>query len=254
MEWKALLLTILVSIFFLIGIILPSLFKNKQKLILFTTSLTFVVMLFLLFFDLLPEVIEIFAPFSVKNIFLISIFTLLGFIILKLLDFFIPEHHHEHHELDDDIEEHNAHLYHIGFITSLSLILHNIIEGISIYITGLTDLKSGFLMALIVGCHNLPLGVEISIGLDSKKENNLMKRTMQFLVVFSSFLGAFILFLLGKELHPLFEGILLSMTMGMLLHISFGELFMEIKTNRKKKEIKLGLLFGILLTIVLVLL
>ncbi len=251
MGFKALLLTILVSIFFLVGIFLPRLFKNKQKLILFTTSLTFVLMLFLLFFDLIPEVIEIFNPFHVKFIFLISIFALFGFIILKILDSFIPEHHHDHHDFNDDKQEHNAHLYHIGFITALSLILHNIIEGISIYATGLTDLKAGFLMAIIVGCHNLPLGVEIAIGLEAKKENKMMRKGVLLSVVLSSFLGAFILFILKKDLNPFFEGLLLSMTIGMLLYISVGELLMEIKENRKEKEIKLGFLFGIILALLL---
>lgn len=253
MGFKALLLTILVSVFFLIGILLPHLFKNKQKLILFTTSLTFVVMLFLLFFDLLPEVIEVFNPFSKKTIFLILIFVLFGVIILKILDLFIPEHHHNHHDLNDDREEHNAHLYHIGFITSLSLILHNIIEGISIYVTGLTDFKSGLLMAIIVGCHNLPLGIEIAVGLEAKKENKIAKRGILLLVVLSSFLGAFTLFILRKDLNPFFEGILLSMTIGMLLYISLGELLMEIKEHKKEKEIKLGFLFGILLVLFLLL-
>lgn len=251
MGFKALLLTILVSIFFLVGIFLPRIFKNKQKLILFTTSLTFVLILFLLFFDLLPEVIEIFNPFHVKFIFLISIFALFGFIILKILDSFIPEHHHDHHDFNDDKQEHNAHLYHIGFITAVSLILHNIIEGISIYATGLSDLKAGFLMAVVVGCHNLPLGVEIAIGLEAKKENKMMRKGVLLSVVLSSFLGAFILFILKKDLNPFFEGLLLSMTIGMLLYISVGELLMEIKENRKEKEIKLGFLFGIILALLL---
>lgn len=251
MGFRALLLTILVSIFFLIGIFLPHLFKNKQKLILFTTSLTFVLMLFLLFFDLLPEVIEVFEPFSKKTIFLILVFVFFGVILLKILDLFIPEHHHNHHDLNDDREEHNAHLYHIGFITSLSLILHNIIEGISIYVTGLADLKSGLLMAIIVGCHNLPLGIEIAVGLEAKKENKIAKRGILLLVVLSSFLGAFTLFILRKDLNPFFEGILLSITIGMLLYISLGELLMEIKEHKKEKEIKLGFLFGILLVLFL---
>lgn len=250
MEWKALLLTILVSIFFLIGILLPSLFKNKQKLIVFMTSLTFVVMIFLLGFDLIPEVMEIFNPFSLKYFFLIVIFVSLGFIILKILDFFIPEHHHEHHDINDNIEEHNAHLYHIGLITSLSLILHNIIEGISIYVTGLTDLKTGFLMAIIVGCHNLPLGVEIAVGLEAQKEKKGKK--IMLLVILSSFLGAFLLFLFGKEFHAIFKGILLSITIGMLLYISFGELLIEMKENRKSKEMKAGFLVGIILTMILI--
>ena len=224
MALKSLLLTVLVSFFFLIGFLLPSFFKNKNKLILFTTSLTFVMMLFLLFFDLFPEVVEIFMPLSLNSVVLIFVFVGFGFIMLKILDFFVPEHHHEHHSENDNEKEHNSHLYHIGFITALSLIVHNILEGISIYITGLADMKLGFLMSLSVGFHNLPLGTSIAIGLSAKKENRTAKIGLLVLVVLSSFLGAFFLFLVGRELSPLFEGILLSMTIGMILYISFCEL------------------------------
>lgn len=253
MALKALLLTVLVSFFFLVGILLPSFFKNKNKLILFTTSLTFVVMLFLLFFDLFPEVIEIFTPFSLKSLALLLIFGLFGFVMLKILDYFVPEHHHEHHDENDDEKEHSAHLYHIGFITALSLIIHNILEGISIYITGLTDCKLGLIMALSVGFHNLPLGIEIAVGLSAKKEHKFTKGVLLILVVLSSFLGAFFLFLLGKELVPILEGILLSMTIGMIVYISFCELLREMIENRHQKEIYYGFFVGLILSFVLLL-
>lgn len=255
MELKALILTVLVSFFFLIGICIPKFFKKKDKLILFTTSLTFVIMLYLIFFDLLPEIIEILDPFhNTKFIFLILIFTLCGLIILKILDFFVPEHSHEHHEKNDNLEEHDSHLFHIGFITSISLIIHNMLEGISIYITGINDLKLGLLMALSVGCHNLPLGIEVSIGLEAKKERKISKISILILLIISSFLGAFLLFLMGKDLNFVVEGILLSMTLGMLLNISLFELLKEMINNKTKKEIQLGFFIGILLALLLFLL
>lgn len=255
MNLNALLLTIVVGFFFLIGIVIPKFFKSKNKLIFFTTSLTFIIMLFLIFGDLLPEIIEVLdLKSNLKNFYIVLCFSFLGFVLLKILDFFLPEHHHNHQEENDNKEEHNAHLFHIGFITALSLIVHNILEGISIYITGVNDFKLGLIMALSVGCHNLPLGIEISVGLLAEKKKKIQKISILFFLVFSSFLGAFLLFVIGKELSTFLEGILLSLTLGMLLYISLMELLPEIIKNKKQKEIKWGIVFGIVLALILLLL
>lgn len=254
MSFKALWLTILVSFFFLIGLLIPKFFKNKNKLTLFTTGLTFIVMLYLIFFDLFLEIVEIFSTESSPIFFLLAFFGVgAGILFLKILDDFIPEHSHHHQEKNDDVKEHNAHLYHIGFITSVSLIIHNILEGISIYVTGLADLKLGFFMALTVGCHNLPLGIEIATCMDAYKEKWCKKYFILLSLILSSFLGAFFLYLLNLNLNIFIEGVLLSITMGMLIYISLFELLKEIKENFKT-EVKLGIVVGVFLTFVLYLL
>lgn len=251
METKALLLTLFVSFFFLVGLFIPKLIHNKEKLIALSTGLTFIIMFFLMVLDLIPEIIEVF-DFSnnIKN----SIFSIgsviIGFLSLKLLDLFIPEHTHEHDDKNDNIKEHNNHFYHIGFITAISLIVHNILEGISIYITGINDLKLGIIMSLTVGIHNLPLGIEVAASMGENK--SFSKHCILFLLVFSSFIGAFLLFLAKQDLNSFVEGILLSVTLGMLMYISFQELWPEIKKNIKKREIKCGILIGILLSLFLV--
>ncbi|MCI9280424.1 MAG: ZIP family metal transporter [Bacilli bacterium] len=245
---KALFLTIIVSIFFLIGIFIPIIFKNKKKLILMTTGLTFIIMLYLALFDLFPEIIEHIE--NRNNLFICFFMILVGCLSLKFLDIFIPEHHHEHHEKEDNQEEHNNHLFHIGLITSISLIIHNVLEGISIYITGLSDFKLGLIMALTVSLHNLPLGIEISASLATKK-NQFAKFFILFLLAFSSFFGAFFLFLFNKELNETIECILLALTLGMIIYIAIFELFSEVKQNIKQKEIKIGLILGVLLSSIL---
>ena len=109
-------------------------------------------------------------------------------------------------------------------------------------------------MAISVGCHNLPLGIEAAIGIDSQKEKKVQKIAIYILLIFSSFIGAFLLFLFRTELNSILEGMLLSMTVGMLAYISTRELFSEIKINRQKKEIQSGLIIGIILAFILYLL
>lgn len=251
---KALLLTLFVSFFFLVGLFLSKLFKKKDKLILITTALSFIIMVYLMVFDLLLEIIEIGKSLEAKNTIFLLLFGILGFISLKIVDIFIPEHHHDHQEEQDDIKEHNSHLFHIGFLTAISLIIHNILEGISIYITALGDFKLGCIMALTVSCHNLPLGIEIGIGLEARKDKKIEKIGLFLLLFFSSFIGAFLLFLLQKDLSLLTEGILLSLTFGMIFYISIFELLPELQASKKTKEIKIGIVLGFLLILILFLL
>ncbi len=241
-------LTILVGFFFLIGMIIPKFFKKKDKLILISTGLSFVIMLFLIVFDLVPEIDEILDPLNnYKNIILIIIFVSLGISSLRLLDCFIPEHNHNHQENETNIKEHNEHFFHIGIITAISLTIHNILEGISIYISGLNSIESGLIMAITVGLHNLPLGIEISASMSGSERKKSAKILIACILIFSSCLGALILYIFQTEFNHLLEGILLSLTLGMIIYISLFELFHEIRENITKKEIKIGILIGVLI-------
>lgn len=255
MTFKVLLLTLLAGLFFIIGMLIPKFFHNKHKLLTFTTSLSFIIILFLILGDLIPEVIEIIESLKqedkVIGIVLSLLFILIGIVLLKILDLFVPEHHHVHHEKEDNLKEHNSHIFHIGIITALSLMLHNILEGITIYITGLNNFKLGLLMAISVGCHNLPLGVEIAASMDMNQKKKILKYLTFLILSLSSFIGAFILYLLKTELNVWLEEILISQTIGMLIYISFLELLPELKENKKLKEMKYGVLIGILLSIIL---
>jgi len=248
----ALLLTILVGIFFLIGIVIPKLFKNKNKLIMESTGLTFVIMLFLIFVDLIPEIMEIFEPLkNPKYILIIILFTALGILSLKVLDFFVPEHTHNHHEDETNLKEHNDHFFHIGLITAISLTIHNILEGISIYITGVNDFNTGLLMAITVGLHNLPLGIEVSANMNIGENKKNTKLLISILLILSSSLGAIVLYLLKTDINLLLEGILLSVTLGMIIYIAFFELLHEVKENINKKNMKIGLFLGLIISIII---
>lgn len=254
-ELKALSLTLLVGIFFLIGIIIPRFIKKKRELTLFSTALAFIVMLSMILFDIIPEIGEIliFYPNGQKWSIIIG-FTLLGLLILKGLDYFIPHHHHEHKEHEKNTKEHNEHLFHIGFVTSLSLILHNILEGLSIYTTGVGNIKAGLMIAIAVSLHNIPLGMEISVGLESSKSKKNIKIISIILLTLSSFIGSSIFYLFEINMSNTIKSCILCTTFGMLLYISLFELLREIWTYKKDKMTYIGIATGIILSIVMVLL
>lgn len=231
-------LTILIGLFFLIGIIFFEKVKNKEKMSLFTTSLAFIVMLGLLFLDLLPELVEEFNIYTL-------IFALLGFFILIILDKLIPHHHHEHHNINDDKKDHNLHLQHIGIITIIALAIHNMIEGLTLFSITLNDLKSGILMMISIALHNIPLGFQIGSSLTKKKSNILLI----ILLCSSSLIGSLIIIIFGS-LSSMLTSIFLSLTFGMLLYILIFELFNEIKDYLRKKEVIYGIIIGMVILII----
>lgn len=253
MEVKALLLTLLVGFFFLIGMAITHFAPKKKTLSFFAIGLSFTVMLGMILFDIIPEIAEGLIVYENGTKWLIILgFTFLGFILLKCLDIFVPHHTHEHKENEKNHHEHNEHLFHIGFVTSISLILHNIIEGISIYATGLTDIKIGFMMTLAVALHNIPLGIEIYVGMSQSETKKKTKWIITILLTLSSFIGALVLFLSNFEMNEFVLTSLLCITFGMLLYISLFELLKEIWQNRRTKEIYFGILFGALLTVAMI--
>jgi ZIP family zinc transporter len=248
-------LTFLVGACFLIGIKITKMINQKKELTKIATGLSFSVMMGMILLDIIPEIGESVIPYSPQIKWLIIIgFMLLGMGLLKTLDLFVPHHHHEHHEQEKNKKEHNDHLFHIGFITSISLILHNIIEGISIYVTGLTQFKTGLLMALAVALHNIPLGIEIAIGMESSDKKEKTKKITLACLTLSSFIGAFFLFLFAIEMTELISACLLCITFGMLLYIALFELLREIWNYRKERTVYIGIGLGIIVNLLMVIL
>lgn len=235
--YLGLILTLLVGLFFLVGIIILKNAKNKNQLSIFTISMAFIVMLGLICLHLLPELIE------TKN-YLLIIPSIIGFLILIFLDKLIPYHHHEHSDNHCDKHDHKEHLNHIGIVTIIALAIHNIIEGISLYSVSSNDIKSGLLMMISISLHNIPLGFQIGNVIEYKNS----KLLVTFLCL-SSFLGSLIMIIFGG-LNEHIINILLATTLGMLLYILIFELLSELLRNIKKRETFLGIIIGIIILII----
>ena len=238
----ALLLTIITGLFFIIGLILNYYFKDKKDFINFSISLSFFIILGLIIFDLIPEVREYYLEYKGNDILLISGFIISGILILKIIDLFIPHHSHEE-EIKN--KTHDNHLYHIGIVTSLAIILHNILEGILIYEVALKGIKEGILISLGVALHNIPMGMQISSSLQAKKEKILVFS----LLVISGLLGALIIIVLSTNIKSYIMGPLMAITIGMLIYIVIFELLTEIVHNRKRIATILGCITGIIIVI-----
>lgn len=233
--------TLLLGLFIVIGALIALLVNKKSKVIEFSIGLAFGVIVALIITDLLPEIFE---NLGFRYIYVFLIGTVLGFGILKVLDNFIPDHH-EHKMSKEEI---NENLVHIGVMTSVALILHNVIEGMAVYSSCLSNAGLGIALTLGIGFHNIPLGMVIASSFYHSTKN--LKRTVitVLIVSLSTFLGGAVMYLLKlTEISSMLLGILLSLTLGMLIFIVIDELLPKMSDIRNKKVTFLGVVVGICL-------
>ena len=231
---NALLLTFLSGLFYLVGIIIYKFVKHKNELTVAAISCAAVVIIGLIVFDLAPELIE-------QDNAWLFVFVILGFVLLFLIDKLIPHHHHKHHAHDEATKEHKDRLEHVSTITILALSMHNLIEGMALYSISLESIRSGILMLIGVGLHNLPFGFQIA---------GTKNKLLVFLLVISAFLGGLVVFFFGN-IDEFLQGIILALSTGMLFHILIFELFKEIKENIGQKETIYGIIIGILILVII---
>lgn len=239
-------LTFIAGLFIALGSLIVYVTKNNDKFVHFAISMAFGVMAALVCFELLPEAIEVLSEHfgNFKGYIVLGICVLLGVGILKVLDLFVPNHDHHNTSKKEELDN----LYHIGIVSSVALILHNIIEGMSIYGVASTSLEMGLMMTLGVGFHNIPMGIVIT----SMFNRSTQKKKSKFIIVLlcislSTLLGGVIMLFLSSLINEVFIGILLGLTLGMLLYILLFELLEEIVEFKDKKISVLGIIIGILI-------
>ncbi len=250
MELFALLLTFILGLFILLGTIIVLITKNNEKFVSFSLALAFGVMISLSIFELFPESYEHLEAMGNWRIIILLGCIVFGIVLLKILDHFIP-----HHALDEghhhSKREHIEHLYHIGIVSSVALVLHNIIEGMAIYGTASTSSHLGLLVGLGVGLHNIPMGMIIASTFYKSSENKRKTLIISFLISISTFLGGMIMFFLnGVMKEEIILGILLSITLGMIIYIVLFELLEQILHSKNKKETILGVVSGFVILLI----
>ena len=227
-----LLIVLLFGLTIFIGTILV-LITNKKEIKELSLGIAFSVIVLLITFELIPEALEHI------NYLLVVLFSLVGIVIIKLLDLFVPQHEHT-----NDV----SHVYHIGIITSIALVIHNLIEGMALFTTLNSSFSIGILTGIGIGLHNIPMGMVIGSTLYDKNKNIKKTLLISLLISLSTFLGGLFIALFDI-VNSYVTGILLSLTIGVLIYMAFFELLEHLKHQNKKATI-IGLFIGILIFLI----
>ena len=230
---------ILAGLSTIIGII-PTYFNkiNQDKVINSALSFSLGVMLTISIISLIPEAIQYQFQINIVTVIITLIFVVLGAIISQLTDNFI------------NTKFNNNNLYKLGIISIIALILHNIPEGITTYLTTSTNYKLGLKLSLAIALHNIPEGISIAIPLFYSTKNRKKAFLLTLISGLSEAFGTLLAFLFIKEVNNLVMSFILAITAGIMIHLSIYELYPNIKIYKNKKITYLYTLLGIIVILI----
>ncbi len=229
-------ITFLAGLSIIVGALISKLAPHPDKIGHLSMSLALGSLSALLFFDLLPELGESSEQLGWVKLIL---FAAAGFVILMLFDGFIPDHH----DTKENHDHENA--VHIGLMSSVAVILHNILEGMTVYSLALSSTRDGLIFSLGIALHNIPMGMLIYSTMNQK--NRGQKRFLIGLVTLSTLAGGVIMMLFQNHLHEQLEGALLCLAAGMIIYIVFTELLPHVLRTRPIGPSAVGAVSGFLL-------
>ena len=231
------LITTLAGLSTTLGII-PCFFKtkNQDNLIANILSFTSGIMITISLISLIPEATSLlnktFKPFPALII--ASIFIVIGIIISTLLD-------------KTTKHEENA-LYKLGLMAALVLMMHNIPEGITTFITSSVNQELGYKLAIAITLHNIPEGLSIAIPIYYSTKSKFKAFKYTFISGFSELFGAIIAFIFLKNIiTPFILSIILSLTAGIMIDISMYEFLPTAFKYKKNKATFIYFVLGIIL-------
>lgn len=226
-----LVITFLLGLFFAAGAAAARLSDNTRKIEEISISVATGAMSALAAADIIPEILH---EMSGTGLIKAVLFTAAGVVFLKLLDRFVPEHHGD--------EESPGAMIHIGIISALAIMLHNIIEGMAVYELGADSLRQGVIFAIGVGLHNIPMGMLVYSTL--KGETGVKKYTVLFAVMISTFAGGLVMAALGSCMSHTLIDLLTCLTLGMIIYIISSELVPYMAAHRNYRVYAVGIAAG----------
>ncbi len=226
-----LVITFLLGLFFAAGAAAARLSDNTRKIEEISISVAAGAMSALAAADIIPEILH---EMSGTGLIKAVLFTAAGVVFLKLLDRFVPEHHGD--------EESPGAMIHIGIISALAIMLHNIIEGMAVYELGADSLRQGVIFAIGVGLHNIPMGMLVYSTL--KGETGVKKYTVLFAVMISTFAGGLVMAALGDCMSHTLIDLLTCLTLGMIIYIISSELVPYMAAHRNYRVYAAGIAAG----------
>lgn len=234
----SILASIIACLFLLAGMFISFGFRKTDRFLQLMMASTLGLGASLIMVELLPDAAKgIGEAFKGSNkIVLLIGYILIGTIIMKICDIFLPDH-----ALTKDNKKN--HYLHIGLITSLAIIVYNIIVGMKINMT-----LHPFMLSFGLGFCNLLFGILLS-GLLSKslsKKNLIITISI---ISLSVIIGNIFCTILTSYFNittsiMTFIG---TVNLGMFIYITLMELFLNLLKYKDTYITILGIIFGTLL-------
>lgn len=207
--------------------------KYKDNVLCFSLGLSFSVMFLISILELVPEGIGyMYGSIPNINVFIIGLF-------LLLLGYFIVSFIYRNISNEDE-------LYKIGILSMISLLIHNIPEGIICSLSSYLDYDLGIKMSFMIMVHNIPEGICISLPVYYSTGSRGKAFIMSLVSAFGEIFGAFIgLFILRNFINGYIMSFILIITAGIMITLSVSKILKKGIDFKRYKWLILGILFGI---------
>lgn len=214
--------------------------KKKDKLLIEALSFAASIMIFICFFDLIPQGFNFLNNnFNTTYVILIMFFFIVVGINISI-------------SIDKLVEEKqtNNKVYRVGIISMIAIILHNIPEGMATFITTNSNIKMGILFAISIALHNIPEGMSIALPIYYSSNSKRKAFLYTFISGLSEPLGAIMAyFILTPFINNITLGVLYFIISGIMFQISFFELLPTSLSFRNYKRTIISFIIGIIIVL-----
>ena len=208
--------------------------ENINKFITFALSFSIAIMIGISICDLLPEsIFKIAEIYSKWTIPIIVILFLMSYLIIKIINNFLKKY--------------ESNLYKLGILSMITLIPHNLPEGVLTFLSSYTNISLGIKLSIAIAMHNIPEGIAIAIPIyyaTGSRKKALIRTTLSGL---SEPVGAILAYLfLSKFITPNLIAIILVIVSGLMITLAIEQMLPETLKYKENKYIYIGLLLGII--------
>lgn len=212
--------------------------KYKDKVLSMSLGLSSIVMLLISVLELIPEGLLLVSERVNYLVLLLYSLALLiiGYIIVNVIDKKVNS---------------SDSLYRIGLLSMISLLIHNIPEGIICAVTSYSNMELGIKLSFIIMVHNITEGIAICLPIYYATNNKFKAFTYTLISAVGEVVGALLTILVLKPFINYFLlYIILIITAGMMISLSIGKIFIEGLKLKKYLYFILGIIIGIIVVMI----
>ncbi|RMF55137.1 zinc transporter ZupT [Candidatus Woesearchaeota archaeon] len=235
--WIPFLLTFLAGISTGFGSLISLFIKDfKETYLHFSLGLSAGVMIYVSFAELLASAVNDVGFLKANIAFFV------GILFIMSLDFLIP---HEYIEEKVKSNKKNRKLMAAGIFTALGIAIHNVPEGLAVFVSSLGDISLGVPLAFAIAIHNIPEGIAVAMPIYYATKSKAKAFWYSLFSGIAEPVGAVIgILILMPFLNPSILSLSLAFVAGIMVFISFDELLpLSFKSDNNHVSI-IGLILG----------
>jgi zinc transporter, ZIP family len=175
-----------------------------------------------------------------------NLYFIAGMALMFVIDVVIPHQYIQEEEKGVDIAEKK--LYRTGVLVALGIAIHNLPEGLAVFISAVADMKLGVALATAIAIHNIPEGIAVAVPIYYATKSRSKAFIYSVLSGLAEPVGALLgIYLLQSYLSKDLIGMLFAFVAGIMVFISLDELLPQVFGNKHHHGAIQGVMLGMLL-------